>query len=110
MALFQLIYFVTDSETMIRNNDLMCCPHCGGEINKKASYCPHCGSDEKTGWSPDTYLDGIDLSEDVSYEDIRRQEFGNGAGPRGMPYRLLLIIISSLLVAVFIAGVLLTLR
>ena len=95
---------------MTHNNDVMCCPQCGGEINGKASSCPHCGSDEKTGWSPDTYLDGIDLSEDESYEDIRRQEFGDGAGHRSMPYRLLLTIISSLLVLIFIAGALLTLR
>jgi len=110
MTLFQLIYFVSDSEIMMRNNDLICCPHCGGEINKKASACPHCGSDEKTGWSPDTYLDGIDLSEDVSYEDIRQQEFGNSAGHRVMPYRWIFIIICSLLVVVFIAGTLLMLR
>jgi hypothetical protein len=95
---------------MRRNNDLMCCPHCGGEINKKASFCPHCGSDEKTGWSPDTYLDGIDLSEEVSYEDIRRQEFGNNAGHNDMPYRWLFIVIGSLLAAIFITGTLLVLR
>jgi hypothetical protein len=95
---------------MICNDDLICCPHCGGEINKNASSCPHCGSDEKTGWSQDTYLDGIDLSEDRSYEDICRQEFGNSAGHHGMPYGWLFIVIGFLLVAVFIAGTLLVLR
>lgn len=42
----------------------------------KARACPHCGSDEKTGWSEKTYLDGIDLDDEYEYEDFIRREFG----------------------------------
>lgn len=95
---------------MLRNFDVVHCPLCGGEIKKNAASCPHCGSDDKTGWSPDTYLDGIDLPDDVSYEDIRQEEFGTGFSHRGKPYRLLFIITGSVLMAVLIGGILLALR
>ena len=52
------------------------CPLCGGEVDSKARACPHCGSDEKTGWSESTYLDGIDLYDDSDYEETIRREFG----------------------------------
>jgi uncharacterized membrane protein YvbJ len=50
-------------------SDWVACPHCGEEIDRKAKACRHCGSDEQTGWSQDTYLDGIDLPEEGEYED-----------------------------------------
>ena len=40
------------------------CPHCGEPVPAKALACPHCGSDEQTGWSDDTYLDGVDLPDE----------------------------------------------
>ena len=42
-------------------NDDFVCPHCGAELPARAKFCPECGSDETTGWSEDTYLDGVSL-------------------------------------------------
>ncbi|MFP4416953.1 MAG: zinc ribbon domain-containing protein [Chitinispirillaceae bacterium] len=53
------------------------CPHCGASIKKDAESCPECGSDERTGWSDGTYLDGIDLPDESEYEDLVAQEFGS---------------------------------
>lgn len=39
------------------------CPNCGADVPGNAKSCPECGSDENTGWSDDTYLDGISLPE-----------------------------------------------
>lgn len=53
------------------------CPYCGEMINKDAKACPVCGSDESTGWSDMTYLDGIDLSDDYDYDEIVGKEFNS---------------------------------
>jgi hypothetical protein len=37
------------------------CPVCGADVPRKAKSCPECGACEKSGWSEDQYLDGIDL-------------------------------------------------
>ena len=37
------------------------CPVCGEDVPRKAKSCPSCGACEKSGWSEDSYLDGIDL-------------------------------------------------
>lgn len=37
------------------------CPNCGEPVPAKARSCPECGSDENTGWSEQTYLDGVSL-------------------------------------------------
>jgi len=37
------------------------CPNCGAEVPSKALSCPECGSDESTGWSEDTMVDGLGL-------------------------------------------------
>ncbi|MBD3392101.1 MAG: zinc-ribbon domain-containing protein [Chitinivibrionales bacterium] len=58
------------------------CPHCGAEIRSTARACPYCGSDERTGWSDRTYLDGIDLGDDIDYDDMVEKEFGGGGGAR----------------------------
>jgi uncharacterized membrane protein YvbJ len=52
------------------------CPICGEEVPVKAKACPQCGSDEKTGWSENTYLDGIDLYGEDEYQETIRKEFG----------------------------------
>lgn len=45
-----------------------------------AAACPHCGSDNQTGWSDDTYLDGVDLPgstlDNDEYRDLVDREFG----------------------------------
>ncbi|HKP98542.1 MAG TPA: zinc-ribbon domain-containing protein [Fibrobacteria bacterium] len=50
-------------------NDWVACPHCGERIDRTAKSCRHCGSDDNTGWSEATYLDGLDLPEEGEYED-----------------------------------------
>lgn len=40
------------------------CPHCGADVPGGSKSCPECGSDERTGWSEDTYLDGVSLPEE----------------------------------------------
>ena len=40
------------------------CPVCGADLPRKAKACPECGACEKSGWSDDQYLDGIDLPDD----------------------------------------------
>jgi uncharacterized membrane protein YvbJ len=96
---------------MSKKDNSSICPHCGSEIKTNAACCPHCGSDEETGWSSNTYLDGVGLSDDVSYEEIRCNEFGNGISRHGIQrHRILFIVIASILIAVFIAVTLLALR
>jgi len=51
------------------------CPVCGGEVKTNALACPDCGSDEKSGWSDETYLDGIDVGDEVDYDEILENEF-----------------------------------
>jgi hypothetical protein len=55
------------------------CPNCGAELPSGARVCRECGSDENTGWSESTYLDGIDLPFDEDdYEEVRARELGGG--------------------------------
>jgi len=64
------------------NRGMAPCPHCGEMIKNTAKACPHCGSDEKTGWSERTYLDGIDLGDDVDYDEMVREEFPDSSPVR----------------------------
>ncbi len=89
--------------------DMAVCPHCGGDIKKTATACPHCGSDGETGWSSDTYLDGIDMPDEASYEEICRNEFGKGSR-RPWSYRRWVVVTALIVLAVFIAALLSTLR
>jgi uncharacterized membrane protein YvbJ len=59
----------------MKTNQTFVCPNCGGEVRKGSAACPHCGSDDQTGWSDGTYLDGIDINNDVDYDEILEQEF-----------------------------------
>jgi hypothetical protein len=64
----------------MKTNKTFLCPVCGGEVHAGAAACPHCGSDECTGWSDKTYLDGIDLGiDDKEYNDLLEQEFPSAA-------------------------------
>ena len=54
------------------------CPNCGAEVPRNARACPECGSDEQTGWSEETHVDGLDLPEEkFDYEDFVEREFGS---------------------------------
>ena len=62
------------------------CPHCGGDVPRKATACPHCGTDEKTGGSDPAGSDGLDLPDDsFDYDDFVKREFGGtNPVPRGI--------------------------
>jgi uncharacterized membrane protein YvbJ len=80
------------------------CPHCGEEIKSNARNCPHCGSDDETGWSEQTYLDGVDIPDKGSYEEIRRSEFDDDRGcGRTVSHRLIVVIVSLAVIVVLIA-------
>ncbi len=84
--------------------DWVACPHCGEKIRKDAASCRHCGSDDRTGWSEATYLDGIDLPEEGDYEDgLEREGFIKRSAKRssGFRDRLVLGAVSVFLIAVF---------
>jgi uncharacterized membrane protein YvbJ len=68
---------------MSDENKTASCPNCGGPVKKNSKACPHCGSDERTGWSENTYLDAIDLGDDVDYEDLAAKEFPDHPSARG---------------------------
>jgi hypothetical protein len=111
VAVVITIYFIAKATIMSGTNNTTICSHCGGEIRADARCCPHCGSDEQTGWSSNTYLDGVGLPEDVSYEEIRQNEFGNSSSRHGMTHRrILFMVIASIVIAVFIAATLMVFR
>ena len=77
----------------------MACPQCGGDIKRSAASCRHCGSDDRTGWSDDTYMDGIDLPEEGGYEDgLEREGFAKPAPGAG---RITTAIVSGALLLIF---------
>ncbi len=80
-----------------KTNKTFTCPVCNGEVRVGAKACPHCGSDERTGWSDKTYLDGIDLDDDVDYEDLREREFGT-AGTAKRKVSWIAVVAATLLV------------
>ncbi|MFH1023537.1 MAG: zinc ribbon domain-containing protein [Planctomycetota bacterium] len=59
------------------------CPNCGAPVPERAKACPECGSDEKTGWSPDTLYDGLDLPD--------LDDAGTSGAPSGRTRRWLLV-------------------
>jgi hypothetical protein len=79
--------------------DWVACPHCGGRIKRDAAACRHCGSDDRTGWSDDTYMDGIDVPEPGDYEEGLEAE--GFTGPAKPPGRLLIAAVSVVLVLLF---------
>ncbi|HMD68628.1 MAG TPA: hypothetical protein VKF42_07070 [Chitinivibrionales bacterium] len=86
----------------MKTNRTFPCPACGGEVRVGAKSCPHCGSDERTGWSDKTYLDGIDLGDDVDYEELREQEFGTaGIAKRKVSW---VAVVAAILLALALAG------
>jgi hypothetical protein len=50
---------------------------CGAEVPRRAKACPECGACEKSGWSENRYLDGLNLpDENFNYEDFTARELG----------------------------------
>jgi uncharacterized OB-fold protein len=82
---------------------LITCPHCGETIPQNSSACPECGSDEDTGWSESTYLDGIVLPDDGDYEEALVSEFSASSGKKKHG-KLWVIIAGIIALAVFLLG------
>jgi|WetSurMetagenome_2_1015567.scaffolds.fasta_scaffold00119_35 hypothetical protein len=80
-----------------KSNKTFICPACGGDVPVNAAACPQCGSDERTGWSDKTYLDGIDIGDDVDYEDLREREFGGESPKRKISWVMIVAIVLLLL-------------
>ncbi len=54
------------------------CPNCGATVPREARACPECGSDDKTGWSEESYASGLELpDENFDYKDFVEREFGS---------------------------------
>lgn len=53
------------------------CPNCGTDLHANDKVCPNCGSDESTGWSENTYLDGLGIPFEDEYDEFKEQEFKN---------------------------------
>lgn len=57
----------------MEKKDFWNCPHCGAELKAGAKVCHNCGSDEETGWSDMTYLDGADWVHDEWEPEPQKQ-------------------------------------
>jgi hypothetical protein len=80
------------------------CPNCGAEVPAHAKACPACGADEKTGWSEEAAVGGLDLpDESFDYDDFVEREFGKKkALPHGISWFWWLVAIA--LAVLFVAG------
>lgn len=80
------------------SGDWVACPHCGERIKRDARSCRHCGSDDSTGWSESTYMDGIDIPDDGDYADgmeregFRRPNAGAGRWLTGTVAAILILL------------------
>lgn len=84
--------------------DWVACPHCGERIKRDARSCRRCGSDDRTGWSEATYMDGIDVPEADDYEEgLEREGFRK---PKKGGNRILMGAVSGVLILLFLAWLL----
>lgn len=76
----------------MRDKSYFICPCCGGQVAGSAKVCPDCGSDERTGWSENTYLDGLDLPEmdESDYEEMKEKEFSSKKPKSGIDWRTII--------------------
>ena len=86
----------------MRDNSYFVCPCCGGQVAGNARACPDCGSDERTGWSDKTYLDGIDLPgmDENDYEEMLTKEFSPHKSKSKIKWQTIVGVI--LLIAMFL--------
>jgi hypothetical protein len=82
------------------------CPICGADVPRRAKACPECGACEKSGWSEDRYLDGMNLpDEGWNQPGSSPRLLGNGRSKTSMQW--LWTVVAVLIVVAF---VLMTLR
>lgn len=89
------------------------CPNCGEPVSSRALACPECGSDAETGWSDDTYLDGLELPDDDAYEEFLERELGvtrSGKGERNAGWRRVAWVVILALLLPLIVGLWFLLR
>jgi len=86
----------------MRDNSYFICPCCGAQVASGARACPDCGSDERTGWSQNTYLDGLDLPgmDESDYEEMLAREFSSPKSKSRIEWKTIVGVI--LLVAMFL--------
>jgi len=79
------------------------CPNCGAEVPRNAKACPECGSDEHTGWSEESHVNGLDLPEEkFDYDDFIKREFGSKSPvPRGIHWFWWVVAVLILVVFLF---------
>jgi hypothetical protein len=87
----------------MKTNKTFVCPVCGGTVSADAKACPDCGADERTGWSDRTYLDGIDVGDEIDYEALVQSEFPTSSPRPKIRFNVMAIIGAIVLVA-FILG------
>jgi predicted nucleic acid-binding Zn ribbon protein len=82
------------------------CPNCGADVPAKAQACPECGADEKTGWSEEAYVGGLNLpDESFDYDEFVDREFGKKKA-RAQGVNWFWWVVAALLVIFFAAGLL----
>jgi hypothetical protein len=89
----------------MKTNRTFVCPVCGGTVARGAHACPDCGADERTGWSDRTYLDGIDLGDDIDYDELVENEFPSGRPPHKTKVSWIAIV-AAILLLLSLAGLL----
>ncbi len=78
-------------------DDWFVCPVCGAEVRSGALSCKECGSDDKTGWSPATEYDALDLPDRDEPVDYGRLGIEGETSARGFPFVAGVIILSIVL-------------
>jgi hypothetical protein len=80
------------------------CPNCGADVPPDATACPECGADEKTGWSEEAYVGGLNLPDETfDYDEFVGREFGaKPRPPRGISWFWWAV--AAALVVLFVGG------
>jgi len=83
------------------------CPNCDGEVRQGAKACPHCGSDKNTGWSDQSWKDGLGIYDEDDYNETIEREFKSGREKPGLKqtiYYITAILTVLVFIKVFIGG------